>query len=162
MARSVRPLRFVVAALVVAFVALGLSGCDGGASPRIGTATAGNAQAVVSWQAPPSPASITAYVVTPWIGFARQTPVVFNSPATTQTVTGLTNGVTYTFTVHAVAANGNESAESKMSNPVSLTPSPGLYGWGDNHHGQVGDGWVPERVAPAQVGTAADWASMAA
>jgi hypothetical protein len=57
-------------------------------------------------------------VVTPWIGFERQTPVVFDSTATTQTVTGLTNGVAYTFTVHALNASGDDSAESGMSNQV--------------------------------------------
>jgi hypothetical protein len=44
--------------------------------------------------------------------------VVFDSTATTEMVTGLTNGVTYTFTVHAVHADGHVSAESDMSNPV--------------------------------------------
>ena len=73
----------------------------------MGTATPGDGRAVVSWQPPlAAPVPITGYVVTPWIGFVGQTPVVFNSTATTQTATGLTNGTTYTFTVHAVNAWG--------------------------------------------------------
>src|SRR6476660_3324215 len=133
MERWVTPLRYAMAVVAVALVALGLSACVADPPPTMGTATPGNAQAVVSWQPPlAAPVPITAYVVTPWIGFARQTPVVFNSSATTQTVTGLTNGVTYTFTVHAVNANGDDSAESGISNPVTPTISQQLYGWGDN------------------------------
>ena len=50
---------------------LGLSACVADPPPLIGTATPGNGQAVVSWQPPlAAPAPITAYVVTPWIGFA--------------------------------------------------------------------------------------------
>jgi hypothetical protein len=112
-------------ALVVLIASLVLSGCVADPPPIIGTATAGDGQAAVSWQPPlTAPGPITAYVVTPWIGFARQTPTVFNSAATTETVTGLTNGVTYTFTVHAVNAHGDESAESGMSNAV--TPKPAI------------------------------------
>jgi hypothetical protein len=112
-----------VAVVVVALVALGLSACVADPPPTIGTATAGDEQAVVSWQPPlAAPAPITAYVVTPWIGFTRQTSVVFNSPATTQTVVGLTNGVAYGFTVKAINALGNDSASSGMSNRV--TPAP--------------------------------------
>ncbi len=112
--------------LAVGVGSLGLSGCVADPPPLIGIATAGDGQAVVSWRAPlAAPAPITANVVTPWVGSARQTPVVFGSTATTQTVTGLTNGVTYTFTVHAVNALGNDSAESGMSNPVTPRPAVG-------------------------------------
>jgi len=150
-----------MAAVVVALVALGLSGCVADPPPIMGTATPGNAQAVVSWQPPlAAPAPIAAYVVTPWIGSARQTPVVFNSAATTQIVTGLTPGVAYTFTVHAVNAHG-DSAESGMSNPVTPTARQ-MFGWGDNFSGQLGDGFVARRVTPTQVGTATGWASVAA
>jgi hypothetical protein len=82
----------------------------------------------VTWEAPPAaPSPVTAYVVTPWIGSLPQTPVAFNSTATTQMVTGLTNGVTYTFTVHAVHADGHASTESRMSNQVD--PGSCCTGW---------------------------------
>ena len=170
MARWIRPLRFAMAVVVVAVVSLGLSGCDGDASPRIGTATAGVSRAVVSWLPPPAMRMppVTAYVVTPWIGLDRQTPVVFNSDATTQTVTGLTNGVAYTFTVHAVDADGNDTSESRMSNPV--TPSAGATAmaagaghtcaivaggavdcWGYNGYGQLGNGTTTDSSAPVAV-----------
>jgi hypothetical protein len=88
--------------------------------PVIGTAVPGDAQAWVSWQPPLGvPFPITGYVVTPWAGSTRQTPTTFYTPATTQTLTGLTNGVAYTFSVHAINSLGNDSAESHRSNPVT-------------------------------------------
>ncbi len=161
--RGARRWRVSLAVLAVGVGGLGLSGCVADPPPRIGTAVAGDSQATVTWQEPlAAPSPITAYVVTPWIGFVRQTPVVFNSTATTQVVTGLANGTTYTFTVVAINARGDETASSDMSNAVTPTISQQLYGWGDNGNGQVGDGWVAQRVTPSQVGTTAEWASVSA
>ena len=73
------------------------------------SATAGNGSATVSWTAPNNGGSaITSYTVTPYIGSAAQTPVTVSGspPATSTTVTGLTNGTTYTFTVSATNAIG--------------------------------------------------------
>ena len=115
---------------VVALVSVALlmvSGCVADGPPLMGTAIGGDGQATVSWQSPlAAPIPISAYVVTPWIGPVAQTPIRFNSTATTQTVTGLVNGITYTFTVVAVNALGNESASSAASNPI--TPGPGASG----------------------------------
>ncbi|WP_153504840.1 N,N-dimethylformamidase beta subunit family domain-containing protein [Cumulibacter manganitolerans] len=87
------------------------------------TATAGNASATVSWTAPPNGGSaITKYTVTPYAGTTAGTPVTVtgNPPATGTTVTGLTNGTSYTFTVTATNAVGTGPA-SDPSNAV--TPS---------------------------------------
>jgi hypothetical protein len=84
------------------------------------TATAGNAQAVVSWTAPTSNggAAITGYLVTAAPG--GRTATVTGATATT--VTGLTNGTAYTFTITASNPVGTGPI-SAMSNPVTPTPT---------------------------------------
>jgi hypothetical protein len=69
------------------------------------------------------------------IGQTGQTPRRFDSTATTEAVTGLTNGTTYTFTVAAINALGNESASSRPSNPVTPTADGG--GGGLDHPSDV-------------------------
>ena len=88
------------------------------------SATAGNGSATVSWTAPSSTggSTISKYTVTPYVGSTAQAPVTVtgNPPATSTTVTGLTNGTAYTFTVSATNATGT-GPDSAASNAV--TPS---------------------------------------
>jgi titin len=95
-------------------------------APTIGTASGGNAQAALTWTAPAfnGNSTVTGYVVTPYIASVAQTPVTFNSTATVQTITGLTNGTTYTFTVAAINAVGT-GAQSTESNAVTPATVPG-------------------------------------
>jgi predicted RNA-binding protein with TRAM domain len=93
------------------------------AAPGTPTATPGNASASVSWSAPANNGSaIVSYTVTPYLGgIAEPATVITGSPpATNATITGLTNGDTYTFTVTATNAIGSGPA-SPASNAV--TPS---------------------------------------
>src|SRR5262245_20855674 len=109
----------VVLLSMLAAASLGLTGCVADPAPIIVGAVAGNHSATVTWLPPlASSAPITAYVVTPYINRVPQTATRFNSTATTQTVAGLTNGASYTFTVAAINAVGNESASSDESNAV--------------------------------------------
>ncbi|WP_329426066.1 putative Ig domain-containing protein [Streptosporangium sp. NBC_01495] len=95
------------------------------ATPTAPTAVAGTTSATVSWTAPASNGSaITGYVVTPYLGGVAQSPVSFDASATSRTLTGLTAGATYTFTVAAVNAVGTGSA-SPASNAVVPYNVPG-------------------------------------
>ena len=87
------------------------------------TATAGSGSASVSWTAPSNGGSaITSYSVTPYLSGVAQaaTTVTGTPPATTATVTGLTNGQSYTFTVSAANVIGTGAA-SASSNAVTPT-----------------------------------------
>jgi len=91
-------------------------------APTTVTATAANASAVLSWNAPSSNGggAITGYVVTPYIGGVAGTPVTFSQTNLMEVVTGLTNGVIYTFTVRAVNAAGSGAVSGQTS---GITPS---------------------------------------
>jgi titin len=91
------------------------------------TASAGNGLASVTWTAPGSTggSAITGYVVTPYLnGTTAQTAQTFVSTATTEPVTGLTNGSAYTFKVAAINGVGTGS-QSTASASVTLPTTPG-------------------------------------
>ena len=88
--------------------------------PGDAAATAGDASATVTWTAPTSPGSfpVTHYQVTSSPGEKSCL-----TSALTCTVTGLTNGTTYTFTVKALSGAG-WGASSTPSNAVTPTAPP--------------------------------------
>lgn len=86
------------------------------AAPTAPTATPGDGQATVSWTA--SPGEVTSYTVA-----AVQDPsktCTATAPATSCTVTGLTNGTAYTFRVTAANVMGT-SGNSAATAPVTPT-----------------------------------------
>ena len=93
-------------------------------APTSVKATASNAQASVTWTAPSSNggAAISAYTVTASPGGKTAT-----STSTSATVTGLTNGTSYTFTVKATnsAGTGPSSAASNAVIPTGPVTVPG-------------------------------------
>ncbi len=89
---------------------------------NVSATSGGYTSANVTWTAPSSGGAVTSYKITPYVGAVAQTPTTINGspPVTTATVTGLTTGVTYTFTVQAINPSG-AGLQSPQSNPV--TPS---------------------------------------
>ncbi|HEX3243537.1 MAG TPA: N,N-dimethylformamidase beta subunit family domain-containing protein, partial [Solirubrobacterales bacterium] len=88
------------------------------------SAAGGVLQATVNWTPPTTGGAVASYRITPYIGATPQTPTTVNAPATSKTVTGLTGGTTYTFTVTPINEKGN-GPESSPSNAVTPTvPDP--------------------------------------
>ncbi|MDC3312404.1 fibronectin type III domain-containing protein [Flavobacteriaceae bacterium] len=109
-------------------------------APTIGTAIAGDGQVTVSFTAPSSNggSSITSYTATSNPG--NITGTVNQSGSGSITVTGLTNGTAYTFTVTATNAIGTslESAASNSVTPVAPTvPDAPTIGTANAGDGQV-------------------------
>jgi predicted RNA-binding protein with TRAM domain len=105
-------------------------------APTIGTATAGDGEAEVAFTPPGSNggATITLYTATSSPGGFTGT-----GAASPITVTGLTNGTAYTFTVIATNAKG-DSAASGASNsvtPTAATTVPGAPTIGTATHGNA-------------------------
>jgi hypothetical protein len=97
-----------------------LPGIDPPGIPLQTAATAGDKAAFVTWVPPTSAggAPITSYTVTAILANTRTAITsVVAAPATSAVVNGLTNGSSYTFSVHATNAGGN-GLESTPSNAV--------------------------------------------
>jgi len=90
------------------------------------TATAGVASATVTWTAPVSDGGspVTGSQIEVRTGTSVVTTVSFGGAATSQVVTGLANGTSYTFVVRAVNATGT-SAGSEPSIEITTPTAPG-------------------------------------
>ncbi len=96
--------------------------------PQSVSATAGNGQVSVSWSAPASPRDLRTYTVI--ARNATSSAIVAQvgaaSSATSATITGLTNGTEYSFTVAATNEYGTsaESSPAATATPVSVPTVP--------------------------------------
>jgi Domain of unknown function (DUF4082)/Fibronectin type III domain/Mo-co oxidoreductase dimerisation domain len=92
-------------------------------APQNVTASGATSQALINWTAPTSNGGspITGYTITPYIGSTAQTTTPAGASATSATVTGLTNGTAYTFTVKATNSIGTspESTPSSSATPIN-------------------------------------------
>jgi hypothetical protein len=97
------------------------------ASPTITSVTGGGLEARVVFSSPTnnSGSAITGYVITPYIGGSAQAVQTFNTTATTEIVTGLISGDTYTFEVAAINGVGN-SLNSAASGTATVDAAPSV------------------------------------
>jgi hypothetical protein len=111
----------------------------------IRNAIPGDHEATASWTAPAwdGTSPITGYIVTPYVGYWALPPVTYDSTATTQTITGLTNGTTYRFKVAAINALG-AGPTSKVTKPVTVgTPTAPAIGTATAGNGLATVSWAP-------------------
>ena len=108
------------------------------AAPTGVTATAGNAQIALAWTAVSGATTYSVYQGTSAGGEAK-TAVQTGIAGTSATVTGLSNGTAYYFTVAAVNAGGTGTASAEVS-ATPTAPSSGGGGGGGSTGGSHGGG----------------------
>ncbi|WP_221177033.1 peroxidase family protein [Nocardioides pocheonensis] len=120
-------------------------------APTIGTATAGNASADVTWTAAATGEPATSFEIQVLSGGVQQGALRTAPPSDSSAhITGLTNGTTYTFKVRAVGAFGASpfSAESNAVTPAPVAPGAPTIGTATAGVGSASVTWT----APADDG----------
>jgi hypothetical protein len=95
-------------------------------APTAVSAAAAASKALVRWTAPTNEggSAITGYTVTPYVGTTAQAPVNVSAPATSTTLTGLSNGTSYTFKVKATSSIGTSEPSLASS---AVTPEDTIF-----------------------------------
>ena len=133
-------------------------------APTIGTASAGGGLDLsIAFTAP---SDVGGGAITSYEAIATDTVsgVVFiaSGSSTPISITGLTDGQSYTTTVTAINAYG-PSGISGTSNSIQAQDIAGaLWAWGANSNGALGDGTTTGRSSPVQIGALTNWIKRAA
>lgn len=126
-------------------------------APTIGTATAWETAATITFTAPSYTGSTSIISYTATSNPDNITNTVYQSGSGAVTVTGLSPSTSYTFTITATNSNGT-SLPSGASNSITTVPaSVSLYSFGVNDQGQLGQNDLVYRSSPVQVGSASTW-----
>lgn len=96
-------------------------------APTIGTATAGNATATVAFTPNPNNGGLVPLYYTATSNPGSRTGTASSSPIT---VTGLTNGTSYTFTVTATNRAGTSTASGSSNSVTPQVPDTGIIAGG--------------------------------
>jgi len=119
----------------VSITAAGSPPPDLPAPPTGVVAAAGNGQVTLSWTASAGATSYSVYEGAT-SGGESKTPVLTGIAATTATITGLTDGTEYFFTVSAVNAGGSSAASTEVAaTPAAPSSSSGGSSSGGSHGG---------------------------
>jgi hypothetical protein len=88
-------------------------------APTAVTATAGHTSVTLHWTAPANngTAAVNGYVITPYVSGVPKPAHAYNTTATTETITGLTTGTSYTFKV---------AAKNTIGTGPQSTPTPAI------------------------------------
>ncbi len=124
-------------------------GASAPTAPTNVSAVPAGGEAEVDWSAPNDDggSAITGYTVTPSTGGNAGTPVPVGANATSATVTGLTNGTSYTFKVTATNAIGSTDSPATSAvtpnNTLFDLAKPANVDSGDNSATEVGVNFTP-------------------